>query len=421
MENETSGSSASSDSSSLVGHVIRKGVAVLVLALVVAGAYFYLHYTTGAIKAEHAFHHGPGKPPTVSVVKIEPQTIALHPSFLGQTAASRTVEVRARVAGFLQNRLFTEGTRVKKGQMLFHIDPRQFQASLNAAKSQLASDKANLSWAQQQVKRYQKLVKENAATPSELENWQTQADVASAGIEHDKALIDQANLNLSYTDIASPMAGVIGKTHVNAGTYVAPGSNSLLAIVRKVNPIYVNYSVNDAQLLRWEAMTKSGTLKVKDGKMRVALTLADGRKYPHEGTVDFVSVTVDPTTGTADIRAVVPNPDHVLRPGQYVHVKVLGVDQTNAIVVPKSIVHESPAGASVYVVDKANKVESRSVTPGNWYGKRWVIKSGLKPGDLVLAHPLMTVHPGMTVNPQTQETLATGKAATQPTADGPHS
>ena len=422
------------NATSLVGHIIRKGTALLVLALVVAGAYFYLHYTASGPKAGTGQHRGSGKPPTVAVVKIEPQTISLRPQYLGQTAASRTVEVRTRIAGFLQKRQFIEGTKVRKGQLLFTIDPAQFNADLEAAKAQLASHKAQLTQASEQLRRYQKLVHEGAATASELENWQAQVDVAKADMQHDKAAIDQAKLNLSYTQIKSPMDGVIGKTHQNQGAYVSPTGNSLLAIVRKVDPIYVNYSVSEAELLRWQTMIRSRRIKLPaDGKLHVRLILADGSTYPDPqdkeaklGKVDYIGVTVDPSTGTADIRAVVPNPLGELRPGQYVNVTLLGARQSDTVLVPKVAVLETPSGASVYTVDKDNKVEPNVVQLGDWYKKQWVIKSGLKPGQRVLVDHLMTVRPGMTVVPQTESyaaaTQPAGKkqapgSSTQPTAD----
>lgn len=383
----------------LAKSVLQRSTAIIILIVIVIGAYLYLHFSVKAPGATNPqAQHKQGILP-VEVVQVAPETIELHPEFLGQTEASKTVQIRARVPGFLQSRDFEEGSQVKKGALLFRIDPSQYQADLASAQATLQSAQAQLKYAQAQWERYRDLYKKHAVTLAEVENWQSQADVARASIAQSQAQITQAKLNLGYTYITAPMDGMIGRSQVYEGAYLDAAANSMLTTMWKIDPIYVNFVINQVQFLQWQKMRRDGVIKTDNGKLPVSLTLGNKSKYPRIGYLDLVNVQVNPGTSTIRVRAVIPNPKHVLKPGQYVHATLLGMRRTGTILVPQIAILQNPASAYVYVVDSKNKIEVRQVVLGDWYGSRWVIEKGLKDGDKVLVNYLNKVRPGMEVKP----------------------
>jgi membrane fusion protein (multidrug efflux system) len=371
---------------------------LVILAGAVAAGFGYLQSTDSAPTGMQA--RGPQHSLAVGMVTLSPRTVPLRPLFLGQTEASQTVEIRARVNGFLESRHFEEGGEVGAGQLLFRIDPRSFQASLDLARAQLASAQAEFARARSKVSRYTKLRRSNAATQDELEQWQTEEQVAQANITMAKARIVNSELDLGYTEITSPMDGRIGMALKDVGSYVDGSSGGLLAVIEKTDPIYVRYTVSEQDILQARRLAQSGkTSQPLQSQMRLALTLADGTPYPHEGRITYTDPQIDPSTSSSVMRGTFPNPDGQLLPGQFVHVRIDGIDRLNALLVPKTAVLQNPAGAFVYVVAAGGTAELRSVTLGDWHEGQWVIESGLEPGETVITDHLMQLRPGMTVEP----------------------
>lgn len=397
------------DKSSGLIHVVRRGIVFLIFLGVIGAAIYFFQEVDHTPNPEEAnAPAAPSEPTEVQVMAVRAESVSIVPRFLGQTEAFQTVEIRARVRGFLQEQGFREGTLVKKGDLLFKIDPRQFEADLEVARAGLAMAEAQLDRAQRQLRKHQELVAKNAGTPYELDEWQTQTAVAAADVQLQRARVAQAELDLSYTTIVSPITGMIGRALKDVGSYVDDSTNSLLATVQQVDPIYVRYSVSEQEMLEWNKRIEAGELTIENPEhIEVSLVLADGTRYPHRGFVDFVDVQIDPSTGTALVRAQFPNPEQKLRPGQFVHIEVEGIRRNQAVLVPQTAVMQSPAGAMVYVVsDNTSErvVEVRSVELGDWNGTRWIVESGLASGDLVILDQLQKLRPGMPVRPMSTAT-----------------
>ncbi len=380
-----------------IGHLLRRGIPILVLLGLMAGAYFFWRDNHGAPKHEPAARSQ--DPVAVTVMTVRPETVPLEMRFLGQTEASQTVEIRARVAGYLEQRGFKEGERVEKGQTLFQIDRRPFEVALAEAKAGLAVAEATAERASWQLKRIEEAVAMDAAAQTELIDWQTQSRIAAAQVQQQKALVAEAELQLGYTSIEAPMTGEIGEALKDTGSYIDAGQNSLLAILRQVDPIDVRYSITEQEMLRFDQQQAAGEISVPAlSQIELEITLADNSTYPHRGAIDFIDVEVDLTTGTSVIRGQVPNPDGVLKPGQFIYANVLGVRRVNVLRVPRTAVSLSPSGASVFVVNNQGVAESRTIELGEWSGEEyWIIKQGLKPGDRVITSHMMSIRPGVPV------------------------
>ncbi len=388
--------------------LIRRGVAVVILLVVLLGFYLYLSRVDHAPVSQAA--SAPGDPLPVGTEIVARKNVAFRPKYLGQTEASQTVEIRARVRGFLLERAFGEGQRVEEGQLLFRIDPRSFQAELDMTQARLASAQARLDRAQQQVRRSEELLATQVATPDEFEEWQKEERVAAADVQMAEAQIAQARLDLDYTEIRSPISGVIGQSLRDVGSYVGEGDRALLAVVQKVDPIEVRYSISEQDMLRWQRMRDNDEIKIPAiDQIELEITLSDNRVFPHRGRISFIDVRVDPSTGTAVIRGRVPNPNGTLLPGQFVHVTLDGIERVNTVLVPQVAVMQSPAGASVYVVNERNIIEQRPLVLGDWSGDRWMVESGLVEGERIVIDHLMQLRPGMSVipKPHVEETPST--------------
>lgn len=355
-----------------------------------------------ALSRSGAALKGPPPPPAlpVAVQSVSPQTVPLAPKFLAQTEASQTVEIRARVNGYLLERAFKEGQHVEKGQLLFRIDPAPFETELAMARAQLAGAEARLARAESQVKRFAALLAKGSATTGEAEEWQKEYGTAKADVDLANARIAQAELDLGYTTISSPVAGFIGRAAKDVGSYIQQGAESLLATVQQIDPIYARYSVSEQELLEWQRRRASGEIRVPSIEhLDLEITLSDGRAYPHRGRVNYLDVQVDPSTGTSVVRGVFPNPDRTLLPGQFVHVTVHGIERVDVITVPQKAVQQNPTGSYVYVVTEQNKLENRPVTLGEWVNDRWIVEKGLAPGERVVVNKLTSLRPGMEVVP----------------------
>ncbi|PCI11611.1 efflux transporter periplasmic adaptor subunit [bacterium] len=402
----------------ILGHIVRRGLMVMVILIVLGVGYFFWTNHDSDPKFEPSAQPQQALP--VSVVTVKEQTLPLHPRFLGRTTGSQIVEIRARVEGYLSTHTFDEGTRVNQGQQLFQIDPRPFETDLARAKAHLQSAVAIHARAQQQVKRYTELTGRQSATQGELEEWQQQLGVADADMAMAEAEIESALLNLEYTRIEAPISGMIGEALKETGSYVDSGDDGLVAVIQQVDPIEVRFSVTEQEILHWNRQVTAGQLiSPAVEEMEVELTLSDGTTYAHRGHIDYVGIDIDETTGTSIIRALIPNPDRSIKPGQFVHVNLLGIARVGVIQVPQNAVVHNPTGMSVYVVNAENMIEVRPVTLGDWSGASdWIIESGLVDGDRVVISRLLMIRPGMPVqivpatpNPNTTEDAHTSEGS----------
>jgi membrane fusion protein (multidrug efflux system) len=343
--------------------------------------------------------HGPmgGMPPSeVTVVTAEVQALPVSWEYVGQTAGSREVEVRARVTGILVSRNFKEGERVKQGQSLFTIDPAQFQAAVARAEADVVAAQARLEQARRNAARLKPLYAEKAVSQKEHDDAVSAEAIGEADAKAARARLTEAKLNLQYTRVEAPVSGVTTRALPSEGTLVS-GPNVLLTSVVQIDPIWVNFGIPDNEQARMQKEAQAGSLKLPRN-LEVELRLSDGSVYPHKGRVDFADVRVSTQTGTREARAELPNPQAALRPGQFVRVVLKGASRPNAITVPQRAVLEGPQGKFVYVVDEKGTAQARPVQAGEWAGERWVIASGLKGGERVIVDGVMKIGPGAPVS-----------------------
>ncbi|MDM0043066.1 efflux RND transporter periplasmic adaptor subunit [Variovorax dokdonensis] len=333
----------------------------------------------------------------VSALAVQARTIPVTFQFVGQTESPQQVEIRARVAGFLEKRVYREGSRVEKGQVLFQMDAKPFAADLQAANGELAQQQARLSTARANLARVKPLVADNALAAKDLDDATGQEQAAAAAVESAKARVIDAQLKLGYATITSPLEGLSSFAKVQDGAYVGP-ANSLLTYVARLDPIRVNFSLSENETLRLKDELAKGQLRgMANDDYPVELVLADGSVYPEHGRITFADAAFSEETGTFLLRAELPNPKGDLRPGQFVRVNVLGFTRPNAIVVPQRAVQEGPRGQFVWVVDAQGKALQRPVTAGDWVGDQWLVSQGLKDGERVIVDGFMRLAPGMPV------------------------
>ena len=338
------------------------------------------------------------RPPVeVTVIKVVPRDTPVVTTFDGQTVSSRQVTIMARVDGFLDKRLYTEGSMVKAGEVLFQQDPKPFKAQLDAAKGALAAQQARWETAKKNLARVKPLVALNALSQKDLDDAVGAELSAAAAVETARADVEQAQLNLGYTTITSPLEGRSSYARVQEGAYVS-ATNNLLTYVDQVDPIYVNFSLSENQLLELTGLVSSGILQTpKDMNYEVGITLADGSQYAQTGRITFADADFNKSTGTYLLRATLPNPDGELRPGQFVRVALSGAKAPNAILVPQQAVLQGGKGHFVVVVDQDSKAQIRPVQVGNWYNNEWFIRSGLNAGDVVVVDGMAKLAPGVPV------------------------
>jgi membrane fusion protein (multidrug efflux system) len=340
------------------------------------------------------------QPVDVSALTVKAHTVPVTFEFVGQTESSQQVEIRARVSGFLEKRVYTEGSFVKPGQVLFTMDAKPFQADLRAAKGELAQQQARLTTARANLNRVKPLVADNALSVKDLDDATGQEQSAAAAVEAARAKVTEAELKLGYTTITSPLAGLSSFAKIQDGAYVSPG-NSLLTYVARLDPMRVNFSLSENESLRKKDELARGILKAApNDNYRVEVVLADGSIFPHRGRITFADASFSQETGTFLLRAELPNADGQLRPGQFVRVNVIGFTRPNSIVVPQRAVIEGPRGPFVWVVDPEGKAQQRPVEAGDWLGDQWLVTSGLKDGDKVVVDGFMRLAPGAPVKPK---------------------
>ena len=332
----------------------------------------------------------PPAPPEVTVLKVEPKDTPVIFEFVGITESSQQVEVHSRVNAFLDDRLYTEGGIVKKGDVMFQMDPKPFQVQLDAANAALAEQKARLWTASADLKRVKPLAKAKAVSMKELDDSQGRVNAAAAAVEMAKAEVETAKLNLGYTTIYAPVTGASSFARVQNGAYVDQ-QDSLLTYVAQLDPIWIDFSVSEDKMLSVREQLKDGTLLHLEGVegLNIKLVMADGSIYPETGQLFFQDANYSTDTGTFLVRATIGNPDEILRPGQFVQVQVVGYIRPKAIMVPQQSVLQGAKGFFVWVVDSGGKAQVRAVTVGDWHGDEWFISKGLKSGDQVVTDGLV--------------------------------
>lgn len=336
-------------------------------------------------------------PPAVSTITVASRDVPVSMDFIAQTQSSQQVKIFARVTGFLDKRLYTEGEMVKAGQTLFQMDAKPYEVQVAAAKAALSQQQARLTTAQAKLARVRPLTALNALAQKDLDNATGEVNSAQALVDQAKANLAQAELNLSYTTITSPVTGLAAAALQQDGTYIG-ALNTQLTSVEAVSPMWVNYSVSEIQLLEFRNQMQSGRLRAPGGDTYdVEISLPDGALYPHRGQISFRSPSFNAKTGTFLVRATVDNSEGVLRPNQYVRSRVLGFVRPDAILVPQRAVRQTAKGQAVWVVSKEGKSELRPVKVGDWQGDDWFISEGLAAGDQVVVDGASTLQPGMLV------------------------
>ena len=341
---------------------------------------------------------GPGAggmppPPEVGVVTVTPGRLALTAELPGRIEALRTAEVRARVAGTVFERFFREGSDVQKGDRLFQIDPRPYQAQFDNARAELARAEAVLAEARQRETRARALIGKSMISQQDFDVAIASARAAEAEVAAARANVDLYRMNLELANVRAPIAGRIGRALVTEGALVGQGEATPLAVIRQIDPVYVNFTQSGSELLALRRALESGSVKSVDGSAQVEVLLEDGSVYPKAGKLLFSDLAVDAATGTVALRATVPNPDDLLLPGMFVRVRVQQAVDEAALTVPQRGLQRGPQGAYVLVV-KDGKVEAVPVETAGTQGDAWIISKGLKGGEQVIVEGLQKVQPG---------------------------
>jgi RND family efflux transporter MFP subunit len=373
-----------------------------------------LSLIVGALRPRHVSGAPSGSPPDVEVVQVEQKDVPIFGEWIGTLDGFTNADVRAQVTGYLLRQGYQEGAYVKKGQLLFEIDPRPFQAALDLAEGQLAQATAQLANAEAvqgrtelDVNRYTPLAREQAASQQDLDNaiqnnMAAKATVATAKaqIKSAAAAVETAKINLDFTRLVAPINGIAGQAQLQVGALVNPSSGPVTS-VSTVDPIKVYFTAGEPQYLAWRKRFPTETTReAADKNLRLELILADGSVYPHEGTFFFADRQVNESTGAIRIAGLFPNPGNILRPGGYGKVRAAVRVQQDALLVPQRAVSELQGGYQVAVVDDEKKVSIRTVSVGDRVGNQWIIADGLKRGERVVAEGVQKVRPGMQVNPK---------------------
>ncbi len=383
-------------------------VAVCVIAaLLGAGAYWWTRPASQPAAAAAP------PPPEVGIVTLTAADVPLPLQFAGRVAGFRVVEIRSQVSGILLKREFSEGAIVNLGDVLFRIDPRSYEASLARAQAQAAQARATLTQTEENYKRVEGLVAQKVSAQKSLEDAIAARDQARATIQSTQADVDTAKLNLEYTVIKAPVTGPTSIVSPPEGTLVQ-AQQTLLTTITQLDPAYVNFTFTDNELRALQEINKSRDTLFNADDVKVELQFGDGTVYPQLGIVDTRSRTIDPKTGTILIRAVFPNHEGGLLPGQFVRVNMTGITMPDAIVVPKAAISQGPLGAFVYLVEADNVARARQVRLARELDDGWIVRKGLQSGDRIVVDGVIRVRPGNVVRP----VPITPQAPTTPPAVG---
>jgi membrane fusion protein (multidrug efflux system) len=390
------------------------GLALGVLG--VAAAFFLSGCSPSQSKTAFA-----GFPPAeVNVVAVAPHNFPVAFEYVGQTAGSKDVEVRARVTGIVEQRLYTEGSAVKAGQPLFLIDPKPYAAQVAQAEAELARAQAQKAQADRERARLAPLAERKAIGQKEADDAASNADLAAATVQSAKARLDELKLNWGYTKVVAPISGLSSRAMKSEGS-LATANDTLLTTISQTDPIWVVFSISEIEQLKLNRAMAGGTLALpKDNAFEVTIKLADGSTFPRRGKINFADTRVNPATGTYEMRAEVANHDAALKPGQFVRVVLRGAQRKDALAVPQVALLDGPQGKFVYVAgkDKDGKdiAQPRPVAVGDWIdgdgGNLFVIDSGLNAGDSVIVNGIARLQPGAPI------AIASAESASKPAAAG---
>ncbi|MBN1627228.1 MAG: efflux RND transporter periplasmic adaptor subunit [Deltaproteobacteria bacterium] len=350
----------------------------------------------------------------VAVVTVTGKSVPVTLETTGKTESYREVEVRAQVSGTLLKRDYVEGSIVKKGNLLFQLDPIPFQTAVNQAKAMVSQQQAAVNKAERDIERLSPLLEEKAVSQKEYDDAVSSKELAQAALESAEAALEQAEINLNYTRVTAPISGITGKALKDEGSLISAGSDSLLTKIHQIDPIYVNYSTSDTEYLEMRRKIDEKTILVPDeDKFDVELTLSDGSIYPITGKLNYRDTLVDSQTGTIQNRAEFANPDSILMPNQFVRVTLKGAIRPETILVPQRAVQQNQAGHYVYTVNSEGKAEQRVVDVGDWIGDDWIIESGLSDGDVVVVDGTIKIQQGSQVRtaPEGDASTAFGESA----------
>jgi len=353
-----------------------------------------------------------GKAAEVTAVTVAAQDLPVSYEFVAQTQSSRQVNIQARVSGFLERRVYTEGSMVREGQVLFLMDAKPFQAQVDAQQAALAKQQAGLEVARADLERTKPLAEQEALSQKDLDDATGQYLAAAAAVEEAKARLETAQLNLSYCTISSPVTGITGAALQQDGSYISP-LNSLLTTVAALSPMWVNFSVSENEMATFREQIAKGRLRgPPHDEFAVEVILVDGSLFPHSGRITFAAPAYSAETGTFLVRASLDNPEGILRPNAYVRVRLKGAVRPDAIVIPQRAVQQGSQGQFVWVVDKEGKARPRPVEVGPWHEDDWFINEGLQPGDQVIVDGALALHAGLpvVVKPAADSAAATPKA-----------
>ena len=374
---------------------------------------------------------GPGgamPPPEVGVVTVQPGTVSLSTELPGRLEPSRVAQVRARATGILTKRVFTEGSDVRAGQVLYHVDPAPYQAAQQSAQAQLAQAQASLANASALVARFRPLVAANAVSKQEFDAAVAAEKAAQAQVAAGRAAVRTASINLGYATVTAPISGRIGRSLVTEGALVSATEGTQLATIQQINPLYLNITQSAVEVLKLREALQAGKLTRASGAeaARVQVLLENGQVYGQPARLLFTDLSVDPTTGQVNLRAEVPNPGGLLMPGMYVRARVVQAEIANAILLPQQAVTRGTKGDSVMVVAPDGAVAPRPIKIGGQKGQDWIVTEGLKPGEQVMVEGAMKLMMGAKVVkpvpwvPKTASAQAQqAPAATKPAASAP--
>jgi len=370
--------------------VLLSTLAAIITMLCVAGC-----------KKEQQSHAAGGRLMPVKVLEVKTQSVDLHRELPARLSAYRVAQVRARINGIVQKRLFTEGSLVKEGETLFIIDPAPYQAAVDSAKATLERAKANYASSSAQAKRFKKLIETNAISQQSYDDALALSLASKADVAAAKAALKTAEINLGYTKVTSPITGRIGAAEVTEGAYVQQGTATLLATVQQLDPLYVDMNQSAESVLELRKALESGSL-LKNGaaSSNVKVTLSNGITYERTGTLEFSDVTVNPTTGTVLLRGTLPNPNMELYPGMFVHASLdEGIDP-DAILVPQELVTRNLKGeATVMALGEGNVVKTVIIETEKTVGDQWLVTGGLKAGNKLITSNRQKIRPGAKVQP----------------------
>lgn len=376
------------------------------IRLFAAGAAFLIF--AGQVAHAQAPGGATPPPPQVSVVEIVPQNVPVTYEYAARISAYRNVQVRARVGGILLRRNFVEGSEVKAGDVLFEIDPAPYEAELAKAQAQVAQAEAQYQQSIRDAERAELLVQQKVQSAAVRDNAVATRDLNKAAVAAAKAQLRSAQLNLGYTKVTAPISGITSQEQVSEGSLVGTdAASSLLTSITQLDPVYVNFSFADkeaAEINRLRA--ERGATGEDANNLKIRIIFGDGSVYDQTGTIDFTSSSLDTETGTLGARAIVPNPDHRLIPGQFVRAEILGIDVKDAITIPKAALLQGPQAQLVYVVNKDNIVEARPITIERELAGSWLVSKGLNPGDRVIIQGVVKAAPGSPVQPVAAEAAA---------------